>query len=113
MDANNVIGISIRGNTNLKDFEIVKKFISEVEVHYEFLRIYVEIEDIEIFSLENLLKEFDFTLSHFHRFEKEAIVINKKFIENLESMTDLLVASVKVKCFSFVEKREALCWILN
>ena len=33
MDANNVIGISIKGNVKTKDFELIKKFISEVEVH--------------------------------------------------------------------------------
>lgn len=112
MDANNVIGISIKGNVNTKDFELVTNFIREVEIHYEFLRIYVEIEDIDGFSLETLLKEFEFTLSHFHRFEKQAIVIDKKWIRKLESMKDLLVASVKVKCFTFEDRCEASCWIL-
>lgn len=113
MDANNVIGISIKGNVKTKDFELIKKFISEVEVHYEFLRIYVEIEDIEGFSLETLIREFEFTLSQFHKFEKEAIVIEKKLIQSLEGMKDLLVAGVTVRCFTFEEKCEARCWILN
>ncbi|MDY6900585.1 MAG: STAS/SEC14 domain-containing protein [Cyanobacteriota bacterium] len=113
MDANNVIGVLIKSNVNQKDFELVKKFISEVEEHYEFLRIYLEIEDIEGFSLENLIKEFEFALSDFHRFEKEAIVIDKKFIQQLESIKNLLVAGVKARCFTFEEKCEALCWILN
>lgn len=113
MDANNVIGVSIKGNVNTKDFELVKEFISEVEVHYEFLRIYVEIEDIEGFSLETLIREFEFTLGQFHRFEKEAIVINKKLVQSLKSMKGLLVGGVKVKCFTFEEKCEARCWILN
>ena len=113
MDYNNVIGISIKGNVKTKDFELIKKFISEVEVHYEFLRIYVEIEDIEGFSLETLIREFEFTLSQFHKFEKEAIVIEKKLIQSLEGMKDLLVAGVTVRCFTFEEKCEARCWILN
>ena len=113
MDADNVIGVSIKGNVKTKDFELVKNFISEVEVHYEFLRIYVEIENIEGFSLETLIREFEFTLSQFHKFEKEAIVIDKKLIQSLESIKDLLVAGVKVKCFPFEEKCEAQCWILN
>ncbi len=113
MDANNVIGVSIKGNVKTKDFELVKNFISEVEVHYEFLRVYVEIKDIEGFSLETLLQEFEFTLSQFHKFEKEAIVIEKKLVQSLEGMKDLLVAGVKVKCFSFEDKCEARCWILN
>lgn len=113
MDADNVIGVSIRGNVNTKDFELVANFIREVEIHYEFLRIYVEIEDIEGFSLETLLKEFEFTLTNFHRFEKEAIVIDKKWVPLLESIHDIFVASVKVKCFSFEDRCEAGCWILN
>ena len=113
MDPNNVIGISIKGNVKTKDFELVKNFISEVEVHYEFLRIYVEIENIEGFSLETLIREFEFTLSQFHKFEKEAIVIDKKFIQSLESMKGLLVAGVKVKYFTFEDKCEARCWVLN
>lgn len=113
MDADNVIGVSIKGNVKTKDFELVKNFVSEVEVHYEFLRIYVEIQDIEGFSLETLLKELEFTLSQFHKFEKEAIVIDKKLIQSLESMKGLLVAGVKVNCFTFEDRCEALCWILN
>ena len=113
MDSNNVIGISIKGNVKTKDFELVKNFISEVEVHYEFLRIYVEIEDIEGFSLETLIREFEFTLSQFHKFEKEAIVIEKKLIQSLEGMKALLVAGVTVKCFTYEEKCEARSWILN
>jgi len=113
MDANNVIGISIKGNVNINEFELVKNFIEEVELHYEFLRLYVEIEDIEGFSLETLLREFEFSLSNFHRFEREAIVIDKKLIQQLESISDILVASVNVKCFTFEDKFEARCWILN
>lgn len=113
MDANNVIGVLIKGNVKTKDFELVKNFISQVEVNYEFLKIYAEIQDIEGFSLETLLKEFEFTLSQFHRFEKEAIVIDKKLFQSLESMKDLLVAGVKVRCFTFEDKCEARCWILN
>lgn len=113
MDSNNVIGVSIKGNVKTKDFELVKNFISEVEFHYEFLRIYVEIEDIEAYSLETLIREFEFTLSQFHKFEKEAIVIEKKLVQSMESMKGLLVAGVTVKCFTFEEKCEARCWILN
>ena len=113
MDDDNVIGVSIKGNASTKDFELVKNFISEVEVHYEFLRVYVEIQDIEGFSLETILKEFEFTLSQFHRFEKEAIVIDRKLMQSLESMKGLLVAGAKIKCFTFEEKCEARCWILN
>ncbi|MEO1429628.1 MAG: STAS/SEC14 domain-containing protein [Cyanobacteria bacterium J06633_8] len=113
MDANNVIGVLIKGNVNPKDFELVTNFIRGVEENYEFMRIYAEIEDIEGFSLETLVREFEFTLSQFHRFEKEAIVIDTKLIENLESMKDLLVAGVEVKCFTFEDRCQARCWILN
>ncbi|AFY55361.1 Protein of unknown function (DUF3478) [Rivularia sp. PCC 7116] len=113
MDANNVIGVLIKGNVNPKDFELVTNFIRGVEENYEFLRIYVEIEGIEGFSLETIIKEFEFTLSQFHRFEKEAIVIDTKLIESLENMKDLLVAGVKVKCFPFEDRCQARCWILS
>ena len=113
MDANNVIGVSIKGKVKTQDFELVKNFISQVEVHYEFLRIYVEIENIEAYSLETIIREFEFTLSQFHKFEKEAMVIDKKLIQSLESMKGLLVAGVTAKCFTFEEKCEAVCWILN
>lgn len=113
MDADNVIGVSIRGNVNIKDFELVANFIREVEIHYEFLRIYVEIQDIQGICIDTLLKKIEFTLTSFHRFEKQAIVIDKKWIQKLEIMNDLLVASVKVKFFTFEDRCEARCWILN
>ncbi|MEA5597021.1 STAS/SEC14 domain-containing protein [Rivularia sp. UHCC 0363] len=113
MDANSVIGVSIKGNVNTKDFDLVKNFIKEVEIHYEFLRIYVEIEDIEGFMLETLLKELEFTLTNFHRFEKEAIVIEKKWIEQIEIMRDIFVSSVKVEYFALEDKCKARCWILS
>ncbi|MBF2016874.1 MAG: STAS/SEC14 domain-containing protein [Rivularia sp. T60_A2020_040] len=113
MDANNVIGILIKGNVNTEDFELVTNFIAEVEIHYEFLRIYVEIEDVKEIYLEDLLKNLEFTLSHFHRFEKQAIVIDKKFIPYLQSISCLFVASVKVEYFAYEDKCKARCCILN
>lgn len=113
MDADNVIGISITGNVNINDFDLVTSFIQEVEIHYEFLRLYVEIKDIQANYIETLFKELEFTLSNFHRFEKEAVVIDKKWISELESLSDIFVRSVEVKCFTFEDRCEAQCWILN
>lgn len=113
MDADTVIGMSIKGNVSTKDFELVANFIREVEIHHEFLRLYVEIKDVEGFSLETLFKEFEFTLTNFHRFEKQAIVIDKKFIQYLESISNILVASVEVQFFSFEDRCKARCWILS
>ena len=56
MDANNVIGVSIKGNVKTKDFELVKNFINEVEVHYEFLRIYVEIKEYRRIFARNFIE---------------------------------------------------------
>ncbi|MEB3216184.1 MAG: STAS/SEC14 domain-containing protein [Nostocales cyanobacterium 94392] len=113
MDANNVIGILIKGNVNTPDFKLVTNFIAEVEIHYEFLRIYVEIENVKEIYLEDVFKNLEFTLSHFHRFEKQAIVIDKKLFSQLEQIHCLLTASVKVEYFAFEDKCKALCWILN
>jgi len=113
MDANNVIGILIKGNINTQDFALVRNFIEEVEIHYEFLRIYVEIQDVKEIYLEDLFKDLEFTLSHFHRFEKQAIVIDNKLFTQLEQIRSLLTASVKVEYFSLEHKCKARCWILN
>ncbi|NJL79629.1 MAG: STAS/SEC14 domain-containing protein [Richelia sp. SM2_1_7] len=113
MDANNVIGILIKGHVNIKDFELVTNFIAEVEIHYEFLRIYVEIQDVKEIYLEDLFKNLEFTLSHFHRFEKQAIVIDKNLISQLEQIRCLLTTSVKIEYFTFQDKCKARCWVLS
>lgn len=113
MNANYIIGISIKGNINSQDFQLVENFIREVEIHYEFLRIYVEIKDISEIVLKTVCKQLELILNKFHRFEKQAIVVDKIMIPQLESLSYLFTASVKVKYFVFEDKCKAKCWILN
>ena len=61
---------------------------------------------------ENLKAKIEF-LGELEKFEREAVVSDKSWVETLVKISDKLFPSVDVKHFSFDEKNDALAWIKN
>ena len=64
---------------------------------------------IETF-FENLKFKFQL-LGELNRFEKEAIVTDKGWVENAAKVANSLFPGIEVRRFSFDEKDRALAWI--
>lgn len=111
MDADNVVGFRIDEKITGESFdEVATRMEKKMETHPK-VRLYVEVESFEGFSFEALMKDLKFGLSNWGRFEKEAVVTEKKWMEKLADISDKIVNSIEVKAFPFEEKEQAKKWI--
>ena len=111
LNADNVVGFRIDEKIMGKEFdEIATRLEGKMEKHPK-VRLYVEVESFEGFSFEALMKDLKFGLSNWSRFEKEAVVTEKKWMEKLATISDKIVPNIEVKAFSFQEKEQAKEWI--
>lgn len=106
-----IIGVNIEGRIEAEDIDRVTKSIEKRLKQGEKLRIYVEINNWTGMSLEAFIKDLKFSLQHFQDFEKEAIVSDRRWLENLAAVGNTLFSSVEVKHFTFADKDKAVEWI--
>ena len=106
-----VIGLHIRGKIETADFDrAIEEIEKRLKIHPK-LRIYAEIESLEGMSPRALWKDLKFTFQHFRNFEKEAVVSEKRWLEQWSDFSNKLFSSVEVKHFHFDQKEEALEWV--
>lgn len=110
---NKILGLNIDGRIEAEDIDRVVKSIENRLKQSEKLRIYAEVNNCSGMSLEAFIKELKFSLQHFKDFEKEAIVSDRRWLENLAAVSNTLFSSIEVKHFTFGERDKALKWISN
>ena len=110
----NIIGFRLDGKIDDESYDQAVAAIQAALKNHERICIYAEVERLGGMSLETFLENFKVKfgfLRQLERFEKEAIVSDKEWIETLTKIGDTLFPGVKVKHFSFDDKDEALAWI--
>lgn len=111
MDREDVVGYRISGRIDRVDLEPVVTELERLFKHHDKLRVYAEVESFEGITLPALIEDLRFGLRHLRRFEREAIVSDKKWLATLAGIGDKLFPSLEVRHFSWDEKIEALAWI--
>ena len=110
----NIVGFRLDGKIDEESFDKAVAAIEEVLANNERIRIYAEVKSLGGMSLETFFENLKFKSQLFRqleKFEKEAIVSDRGWIEKLVKVSDKLFPSVDVKYFGFDEKEEALAWI--
>jgi hypothetical protein len=111
MDREDVVGYRISGRIHRSDLDRV---IGEIELllkHHDKLRIYAEVESLDGITIPALIEDLRFGLQRLRRFEREAIVSDKKWLATLAGIGDKLFPSIEVRHFSWDQKIEALAWV--
>ncbi|MFW6359834.1 MAG: STAS/SEC14 domain-containing protein, partial [Chroococcales cyanobacterium] len=90
----NIIGFTITGKISSSDFDSVLAAIEEKLKTHSKLRVYAEIQSFQGISFEALIKDIQFTFTHFRDFEKEAVVSQKQWLKQLANIGDKLFPSV-------------------
>lgn len=111
MDADNVLGFLIDGKITGDEFDEVASQLEKKMENHSQISLYVEVESFEGFSFEALMKDLKFGLSNWDRFEKEAVVTEKKWLEKLADVGDKIIPSIEVKAFPFEEREQAKKWV--
>ncbi|WP_413164047.1 STAS/SEC14 domain-containing protein [Capilliphycus salinus ALCB114379] len=106
-----VVGLHIQGKIETADFDkVIQKIENQLKFHPK-LRIYAEIESLEGMSPQAVWKDLKFTFQHFHDFEREAVVSDKRWLEKWGNFSNKLFSSIEVKHFHFDQKQQALEWV--
>lgn len=113
IDADNVVGIRIDGKISEQEFDAVTALLEEKMKNHSKVRMYAEIESFGGVSLETFMKDLKFGLENWDRFDKEALVTNEEWLENIVHVSDNLFPGIEVEAFSFDEKTAARMWIQN
>ena len=115
-EESNIIGFRLDGKIDDESFNQTVTGIQAALENNQKIRIYAEVEKLGGMSLEtffeNLKAKIEF-LGELEKFEREAVVSDKSWVETLVKISDKLFPSVDVKHFSFDEKNDALAWIKN
>lgn len=107
----NIVGIEIEGKITDQEFdELVQRFERKFE-DYDKVRLYAEMKNFGGMELKAFFKDLKFGLSNLKRFEREAVITDKKWAQQFAKISDPLVPTVEVKAFTFAEKDKAKAWI--
>ncbi|WP_203296147.1 SpoIIAA family protein [Luteirhabdus pelagi] len=108
--SDDTVGFLFEGDFNKKT---VGKLISQIESKFDFydkINLYLEDVNIDSFNLAAVWEEITFKLKHEERFNKIALVTNRKWIKAC-SMLCQTISSANMKTFSSEERLDALTWI--
>jgi hypothetical protein len=109
-----IIGIRLDGKIDNESFDRAITKIQDALENNQKIRIYAEVVSFGGMSLEkffeNLKVKFEF-MGQLEKFEKEAVVSDKQWVDSLVKIGDKFFPGVEVKCFTFDKKDEALAWV--
>lgn len=113
LDADNVVGIRIDGKISEQEFDAITALLEKKMKNHSTVRLYAEIESFGGASLETFMKDLKFGLENWDRFDKEAVVTKKEWLEKVIDFSDNIFSGIEVEAFSFDEKEKAKTWIQN
>lgn len=111
LEADNVVGIKIDGKVNDTSFDALTALLEKKMEKHPRVRIYVELVSFGGASPKTFFKDLKFAFNNWERFDREAIVTQKKWIKKLTEWEDKLFSSIELKAFSFEEREQAKAWI--
>ena len=110
MPQNDTVGLRIGGEITEEDITRMKTTLEDKLRHHHPLKLYVEHEEIDNFSLDLLFRDAAFKTQHMDDFRKGVIVTDKSWFEQVVRMSDSFT-DMDIKAFDFAEKEEALQWL--
>lgn len=109
--AGNIIGCKIDGKIDNDDILKISRLVDDKIQIYTKLRVYVELINLEGISFEALMNDLKLAVKHYSKFERKAVVTDKKWIQTISPIAGRLFPGIEVKCFSFADRDRAVEWI--
>jgi hypothetical protein len=106
----NTVGFLIEGEFNEELSNKLHVQIFEKLKHYDKINLYLEDTNIESFSLTAVVKEILFKIENSDRFNKLAVVTDRKWIHLCSSIESLFI-STTVRNFATEDRLKAMRWI--
>lgn len=106
-----VVGVSIDGSIKKSDIDAVIEACNQAFASTESVAIYVEVAHLGLITLDALIADMTYALSHLSHFAKKAVVSDVQWMVPLVEVSDKLFPSLQVKHFSPDQREEALAWV--
>jgi hypothetical protein len=113
-DEGNIIGIRLGGPIDDDGLDRTFDKIREVLERNDKVRVYVEVENIGWESVETFFRNVKMkleVLGEIGKFEREAVVSDKGWLEIATKIGDVLLPGIDVRHFAVADKERALEWI--
>ncbi len=113
-DEPNIIGFRLDSKIDNDGYDRAVTEIQQALDNNDKISIYAEVEKFGGLSIEKFFENFKVKfgfLKELDKFEKEAIVSDKQWLETMIKLSDKLFPSVEVRYFSFEDKEDALAWV--
>ena len=110
----NVIGFRVDGKIDDDSFKKAMESINAALGHAQKLSVYAEVKSLGGMSIETFFENLKFKfqiLGELDRFDKEAVVTDKRWLETVTKVVDKLFPSIEVRCYPFDDRDKALAWI--
>jgi hypothetical protein len=89
IDADHVVGINVDGKITGQEFDALTALMEKKMQDHEKVSLYIELTSFEGFSAEAFFKDVKFALSNLDRFEKEALVTDRKWVQKVSTLGDV------------------------
>lgn len=109
--SDNVIGVRVEGAVGRADFDAIAKRVEEKLERYPKLRIYIEMPAFVGMTPLAFFEDLKLAMKHWNRFEREAIVTDEKWIQQMTWGAAKLFGGIEIKVFSAAERVAARKWI--
>jgi len=112
----NIVGFKLDGKIDDDGYHRAIDAINTALDNNDKIRIYAEVKSLGGMSLDTFFENIKVKFNYFReldRFEREAVVSDKKWLEPLIEISDAIFRSVEVKYFAFEDKAQALDWVKN
>ena len=106
-----VIGIRIDGRIKSSEYARLLDTLKARLARHDTLRLYVEIRSFGGMSAEAFFKDLAFGLKNWDRFEREAVVTDRKWLHSAAWALDRVFPHTEVKAFAPEEAEQARAWI--
>ena len=105
-----IVGVRATGKLTDADYAALMPFLEERIAEHKQIRMLVDLDGFEGWDLLAAWDDFTFGMTHWHHFEKMAIVGNKNWEKTAAKAMDLLMRS-DVRFFDLGERDAAWDWI--
>lgn len=108
--SDNTVGYILSGVVNELTINRIIVQIEEKWERFDSINLYLEDDNIEDFTLGAIFKEIQFKLGNAKKFDKIAVVTNRKWIKACSALENLFV-STEMRAFETEERIRALSWV--
>jgi len=106
-----VVSVSIDGSIKKADIDAVIEACNRAFATAGPVAIYVEVAHLGGITLDALVADLTYGLSHLNHFAKKAVVSDVQWMAPLVAVGDKLFPSLQVRHFSPDQREEALAWV--